>query len=170
MEHPVYAILLYQEQCSAEAMRHMAGYVQRKAEKQFPGLSIPKGEEEDGGWLEKINRGGLTIPCEAFLALCQKLEQSFISFHGEGISKAPNAIDLLSRKVSIEYDNIVLKYICNLYLKVRFFNRIKYLNNILKRKEAAEKIRDNIFLWFVLFTIGHKNSSVFKFIFFLYST
>ena len=38
----------------------------------------------------------------------QKLEDSFISFHGEGISKAPNAIDLLSHKVSVEYNNIFL--------------------------------------------------------------
>ena len=45
------------------------------------------------------------------------------------------------------------------------FIRIKYLNNVLKRKEAAEKIRDNIFLGLVLFTIGHKNLSVFKFVF-----
>ena len=102
---------------------------------------------------------------KAFLELCKKLEESFSTFHGDKISKAPNAIELLSQKVSVKYNNNILNYICNMYLKVRFFNRIKYLNNVLKRKEAAEKIRDNIFLGLVLFTTGHKNLSVFKFVF-----
>ena len=35
----------------------------------------------------------------------------------------------------------VYSYVCNIFLKARFFNRIKHLNVKLKCNESAEKIR-----------------------------
>ena len=123
-------------------MRYVVGYVQRKARKKFPGLTIPDGEFDKTKWIENLSLGGLTIPCSAFISLCQKIDDQFSKFHGEKICKEPNPIERLLEKVlnGVPRSN-VLTYICELYIKVRFFNRIKYLNILQKTNESSEKIR-----------------------------
>ena len=65
----------------------------------------------------------------------------FEAFHGEFIDMCPNPIKRLLNQVLVKQEeNDIYAYICNVFLKLRFFNRIKYLNVKLKCNESAEKI------------------------------
>ena len=66
----------------------------------------------------------------------------FCRFHGNKINKNPKPIETLVEEImKNKQPSRVLHYVCELYVKVRFFNRLKYLNIQIKAKEASERIR-----------------------------
>ena len=124
-----------------EAFRYIAGYVQKKVKEKFPGLIIPEGEKCANKWIENLSRGNLTIPNMDVLEICQDLNKDFEAFHGECIDMSPNPIERHLNQVLLKQEeNDIYAYICNVFLKLRFFNRIKYLIVKLKCNESAEKI------------------------------
>ena len=67
--------------------------------------------------------------------------QAFQAFHGDLINKEPQPLEKLLNKVLLRQEkNQMYAYVCELFLKVRFFNRIKFLNVKLRENESAEKI------------------------------
>ena len=133
-------------------MRYVAGYVQSKTKKHFPSLTIPEGDVEPGRWIENLSRGGLTIPSSALLSLCQTMETEFCRFHGNKINKCPKPIETLVEKIMLnKQPSRVLHYVCQLYVKVRFFNRLKFLNIQIKAKEASERIRNDTLIFIFVF-------------------
>ena len=125
-----------------EAFRYIVGYVQMKLKKRFPQLEVPDGIEHPGGWDEERGRGKLTIPNQDLIEICRDLNAQFQAFHGDTISKEPEPMETLLKKVlRRQEDNEVYTYVCQMFLKVRFFNRIKFLNVQLRENESAEKIR-----------------------------
>ena len=125
-----------------EAFRYIAGYVQKKVKEKFPGLIIPEGEKCANKWIENLSRGNLTIPNMDVLEICQDLNKDFEAFHGEFIDMSPNPLERLLKEVLAKQEkNDIYEYICEIFLKVRFFNRIKHLNVKLKCNESADKIR-----------------------------
>ena len=131
-----------QATCSSEGFRYVVGYVQQKAKKKFPNMGLPGGIPK--GWLQLLSRGGLTHPNEALVNLCEKLEAVFVDFHGTDINREPNPMERLMAKCMTQLNLPLDKktvYIVKLYLKLRFFNRIKWLNTQQRLSESKEKIR-----------------------------
>ena len=125
-----------------EAFRYIAGYVQKKVQAKFPGLVMPEGENCSSRWIETLSRGKLTIPNMDILEICKELNKDFEAFHGEFIDMSPNPLERLLKQVLAKQEkNPIYEYICNIFLKVRFFNRIKHLNVKMKCNESADKIR-----------------------------
>ena len=105
-----------------------------------------------GRWIENLSRGGLTIPSSALLSLCQTMETEFCRFHGNKINKCPKPIETLVEKIMLnKQPSRVLHYVCQLYVKVRFFNRLKFLNIQIKAKEASERIRNDTLIFIFVF-------------------
>ena len=129
-------------QCSQEGFKYVVGYVQRKVKKKFPGLDLPEGVHHDAGWIEHLSRGGLTVPNNNLVSLCKKLGSQFSLFHGDNIDMEPEPIERLLNVILSELprDHETV-YICTLFVKVRFFNRIKLLNVQIKTAESSEKVR-----------------------------
>ena len=76
------------------------------------------------------------------LEICKELNKDFEAFHGEFIDMSPNPLERLLKEVLAKQEkNDIYEYICEIFLKVRFFNRIKHLNVKLKCNESADKIR-----------------------------
>ena len=129
----------------------MVGYVQKKAVKKFPTLKLPQGVPQ--GWIHLLSRGGLTHPNEALVKLCTKLEAQFVQFHGEDIDRRPKPLERLF-STSMSNLNLPLDkktiYIVKLFLKIRFFNRIKWLNcpSLLKKSEATKKVSTCLLIFF----------------------
>ena len=125
-----------------EAFRYIVGYVQKKLVQRFPQLEIPVGIENPDGWVESLSRGKLTVPNQDLIEICRDLNQAFQAFHGDLINKEPRPLEKLLNKVLLRQEkNQMYAYVCELFLKVRFFNRIKFLNVKLRENESAEKIR-----------------------------
>ena len=133
---------ILQAACSGEGFRYVVGYVQQKAKKKFPTMYLSGGIPK--GWLKLLSRGSLTHPNEALVNLCQKLEEEFGKFHGTNIDRGPNPMERLMAKcmgdLLLPLDKKTV-YIVKLFLKLRFFNRIKWLNIQQRLSESSEKIR-----------------------------
>ena len=120
----------------------MVGYVQKKTIRKFPTLKLQHGVPK--GWLNLLSRGGLTHPNEALVKLCSILESKFVEFHGQDIDRRPNPLERLFSEAMSDLNLPLDKktiYVVKLFLKIRFFNRIKWLNSQQKLSESAEKIR-----------------------------
>ena len=62
------------------------------------------------------------------------------------------AIKTLVEKIMLnKQPSRVLHYVCQLYVKVRFFNRLKFLNIQIKAKEASERIRNDTLIFIFVF-------------------
>ena len=80
------------------------------------------------------------------------METEFYRFHGNKINKCPKPIETLVEKIMLnKQPSRVLHYVCQLYVKVRFFNRLKFLNIQIKAKEASERIRNDTLIFIFVF-------------------
>ena len=98
------------------------------------------------GWTNLISRrgvgGGLTYPDNSLVSHCSKVEEQFQNFHGTTVDMDPMSIESLSFIVKSDtIRNEIPYYVDDLFLKVRFFNQIKFLNVELQTQESSEKIR-----------------------------
>lgn len=108
----------------------------------FPDLEMENSQIEANGWINLLSRGGLTSPDNSLVSHCSKIEEKFKDFHGPTIDMAPMPMErLLFIVKSDTVRNEIADYVDELFLKVRFFNRIKYLNIELQTLESTEKVR-----------------------------
>ena len=119
----------------------MVGYVQRKLQTKYPNFDISEGSSE--GWLKLLSRGNLVNPNDRLVSLCEFLESEFAKFHGADISRSYNPMEELLNDVTAKLNchTKELTYVIQLFLKIRFFNRLKWLNEQHQLKESTEKIR-----------------------------
>ena len=118
----------------------MVGYVQRKLQTKYPNFDISEGSSE--GWLKLLSRGNLVNPNDRLVSLCEFLESEFAKFHGADISRSYNPMEELLNDVTAKLNchTKELTYVIQLFLKIRFFNRLKWLNEQHQLKESTEKI------------------------------
>ena len=118
----------------------MVGYVQRKLQTKYPNFDISEGSSE--GWLKLLSRGNLVNPNDRLVSLCEFLESEFAKFHGADISRSYNPMEELLNDVTAKLNchTKELTYVIQLFLKIRFFNRLKWLNELHQLKESTEKI------------------------------
>ena len=120
----------------------MVGYVQRKVKAKYPNFDLSEGSSK--GWLELLSKGNLVCPNDRLVTLCQFLKAEFEKFHGKDISRSDNPMESLLDNVTAKLNSPINKettYIIKLFLKIRFFNRLKWLNEQQQLKESTEKIR-----------------------------
>ena len=128
-----------------EGFKYVVGYIQRKTVKKFPKLHLPMGDISEGSWISAVSRGHLISPCDRIVKICKKLEAEFNIFHGDNIDMEPNPMErLLDQALRKRENNEIDNYIVSLYLRFRFFKRLKYLNIKDMYAASAEKIRKNI--------------------------
>ena len=137
---------LFQDICTFEGLRYIAGYLLHKAQKKFPSLdmaSIQK-EGQQEGWIELKSGSSLKIPSSSFLEKILSYEKMFIEFHGDEIDFEPKPMERLVMKILGKEGSevsIQSKYIIELFVKVRFFQRIKILNEKLKKHESIRCLK-----------------------------
>ena len=115
----------------------------RKAEKKFPASQNPSAVEIEGDWISLKSRGKLIHPSPDILDKIKRYGRYFDTFHGETINMEPKPLlklhEQICRSENLESD--VDKYVASLYIKIRFFNRIKIINETTKAAENKEKFR-----------------------------
>lgn len=121
---------------------YIAGYIHRKLKTKFPDEF--EGEQKvHSAWISLKSRGGLTQPTVTVADLCDRLNNYFVNFHGDDINREPMPLERLKDIVKSVEGNLspCLDFAVSLYIKIRFFNRLKMLNNRLKTSDKREKIR-----------------------------
>ena len=104
-----------------------------EASKKFPEFvdPFPPIDEKQKIWINLRSFGNLTIPSQVLVDNVVKWGKWFDHFHGDTISKHENPIEQLCYLIEWRqnFSNAIDVYIVNLFVKIRFFNRIKILNN-----------------------------------------
>ena len=122
-----------------EALAYIAGYIAYKLKESTPGLSKPMGLGTHA-WINIKSRGYLTNPSNELLTAVKKFEVIFCSIHGDDVSrqKDPMGVTILAIQSSHpEWPENVIK----LFVKIRFFHRIKSLNMRLYNAKYGENVR-----------------------------
>lgn len=117
-----------------EIIEYIAGYVAYKLRVQHPQLHEPHSSGRPDSWINQASRGMLLHPTTEWLALCLKLEHLFREKCGEGLLKL-NSLGTLHRSIPKEIS--MPDSACKLYLRVRFYHRLKSLNE----EHRAQQIR-----------------------------
>ena len=71
------------------------------------------------------------------------IKKIFDKFHGEVIDFRPNPMDRLHKLICEKFklSGEVEQYVVSLFIKIRFFHRIKILNEKLAAEENSNRIR-----------------------------
>ena len=78
--------------------------------------------------MDKIKcRGNLVIPSRELFLTVTLLEKEFCTFHGKTIDMAREPIERLLKSMRLKNPSIPTDII-NLFVKIRFFQRIRHLN------------------------------------------
>lgn len=110
-----------QGQCEKEGMNYVAGYIAKK-------LHISDNSPKvKSNWIELKSNGNLIYPSEKLLNSCQVMENEFIKFHGKNLCTSSDPIGKLE-KIILETHPEIDANIAHLYCKVRFFSRLRKLN------------------------------------------
>ena len=122
---------------SEEALHYIAGFVASKLKLKYPKL-IAENERTEKKWINLKSYGHLYIPSKDLFHKLAILEKEFCSFHGDTIDTSPQPIERLTKKVICENPEIPPE-VAQLFIKIRFFHRIKFLNN---KREGSLRIRN----------------------------
>lgn len=119
---------------SKEARNYVAGYICKK-------LSLIPHETlslKPNSWISWKGEGKLIEPNSELVELIAKCDNLFDKFHGKGIRVMKNPLEKLCEKIQSENPDFPTE-IVKLFCKVKFFSRIKDLNNQLKlsRKKSV---------------------------------
>ena len=134
----------FKEESELEATKYIAGYIHHKFNKKFPSTAFPFSSTlAKSKWIEIKNRGSLTFPSELFVEKLIHWGNMFNEFHGETIFRGENPVEkfvnlIVTKEKFTEPHNV---FIVKLFTNLRFFRRIRILNNIIHVKEKAEKAR-----------------------------
>ena len=136
--HVLYLTVL-PDSTTEEALAYIAGYIAYKLKESTPGLSKPMGLGTHA-WINIKSRGYLTNPSNELLTAVKKFDVIFCSIHGDDDSrqKDPMGVTILAIQSSHpEWPENVIK----LFVKIRFFHRIKSLNMRLYNAKYGENVR-----------------------------
>ena len=115
-----------------------------KMHKKFPGSNFDEPTiPSEGTWIDCKSRGGLVFPSISLWNKLNKFSVNFNEFHGPKINMEPRPIERLLTILISEHrlNEPCDLFAAKLYVNVRFFNRIKILNEEIKAEENAQKMR-----------------------------
>ena len=115
----------------------------RKINKKFPSNSQNK-QYIPSKWISMKSRGYLTYPEASLVKRMKMYDQEFEQFHGPTISSEHDPIEKLIQQILPRKYTRKRKYEIGLYVRIRFFKRIKDLNTKLRKtKEDRKRSREN---------------------------
>ena len=99
--------------------------------------------ERSGSWIELKSRGNLQFPSKSLVEKFSQWGKVFDIFHGEAIHMGIQPIDKLCCRIVSQFaiSTEIDKYVVELFVKVRFFQRIKLLNERIQATAKKEKLR-----------------------------
>jgi len=110
-----------------EVLHYISGFIANKLKSVHPNLVDYSQQISSKKWIKLKCRGNLVIPSRELFLTVTLLEKEFCTFHGKTIDMAREPIERLSKSMRLKNPSIPTDII-NLFVKIRFFQRIRHLN------------------------------------------
>ena len=127
-----------QEVNNNQAKLYTAGYISRKSAKKFPKYNNSK-IKMNSQWISCKSRGMLTYPDVTLMRRMHYYDKMFDEFHGKKINMNPFPLERLLKKILPRGATNARKFEVQLYIKIRFYKRIKDLNAEIKQKSSESR-------------------------------
>lgn len=129
---------LTKEKSSKEALTYISGYLAKKLNKKYP--EMLKMNAEGCDWIKIKSRGSLAYPSEDLVKSVNIYEEVFRTVHGNDLCREGDPIGKTIEEIS-RVDKRWPKEVIKLFVKLRFFHRLKLLNNELKARFKTKSTR-----------------------------
>jgi len=133
--------LSLQELCEFGGEDYLAGYIASKIKESWMRLANENLTRFPESWTQTVSRGNLVTPSYVWLNLFRMLNSKFNSFHKSDekyqFNRTEGVVRLLQEKLILEHPDIPEK-ILKMFVRVRTFIRVKYLNKFREQKNQAE--------------------------------
>ena len=116
-----------QEMSNFQARNFVVGFVGNKL-----GLK-PKTNPPADSWITLKGKGKLFEPSDDLRTICETIDTFFENFNGSGLRICQRPLERLVKSVHDEHPNFPLKVV-HLYLKVKFYARLRLLNSNIRMK------------------------------------
>ena len=90
-------------------------------------------------WISCKSRGMLTYPDVTLMQRMHYYDKMFDEFHGKKINMNPFPLERLLKKILPRGETNARKFEVQLYIKIRFYKRIKDLNTEIKQKSSESR-------------------------------
>jgi len=110
-----------------EVLHYISGFIANKLKSVHPNLVDYSQQISSKKWIKLKCRGNLVIPSRELFLTVTLLEKEYCTFHGKTIDMAREPIERLSKSMRLKNPSIPTDII-NLFVKIRFFQRIRHLN------------------------------------------
>ena len=127
-----------QKKSANEAVSYIAGYIAKKLWNKVEGLTS---ETTTSSWIKLKNRGSLFFPSKELVESIHHYEAVFARLHGEDICRQPDPMGRTTEAI-LKIDQTWPKPVVDLFVKIRFFQRIRVLNSHLKEKHKTNCVRN----------------------------
>lgn len=124
----------------------MAGYVAHRFRCSFRHLGQPTATMQpldEHHWLSYLSRGNCIYPSEDFQAVAKIMEEEFLKFHGNSLSKGPAIFNKVTDRVILRINETVFpRVVIHCLVKTRTYIRLRNMNikikeqNILRGKKG----------------------------------
>ena len=118
-----------------QAIVYVCGYIAKKLHQKAPGLLLSSESKNEATWIDLKSRGSLTYPSNALVNAVKHYENIFMEFHGEDLDRNLNPIERTINQILKKNKNFPAPVV-KLYVTLRFFNRLKNLNNRILTKRS----------------------------------
>ena len=116
-----------QEMSTFQARNFVVGFVGNKL-----GLK-PRTNPPADSWITLKGKGKLFEPTDELHTICETIDTFFEKFNGSGLRICQRPLEQLVKSVHDEHPHFPLKVV-HLYLKVKFYARLRLLNSNTKMK------------------------------------
>ena len=89
--------------------------------------------------MELKDRGSLKRPSNELIAAVSRFHSVFDGLHGEDVDRREDPLERTTQEIMKE--TMFPQQVVFLYVKIRFFNRIKILNRKLKERHKSNSVR-----------------------------
>jgi len=89
--------------------------------------------------MELKDRGSLKRPSDELIAAVNRFHSVFNGLHGEDVDRREDPLERTTQEIMKE--TMFPQQVVFLYVKIRFFNRIKILNRKLKERLKSNSVR-----------------------------
>jgi len=127
-----------QKKSANEAVSYIAWYIAKKFCNKVEGLIS---ETTTSSWIKLKNRGSLFLPSKELVDSIHHYEEVFVRLHGENICRQPDPMGRTTEAI-LKIDKTWPKLVVDLFVKIRFFQRIRVLNSQLKEKHKTNCVRN----------------------------
>lgn len=121
-----------------EGLQYVVGYVAHKFSKKYPQLVDSEEQIDHENWIKYQSKGRLTYPSPQLVKVAKIMENLFVDFHGNRLSKVDGIMKKLTKSLMEKIKPLCINLpmeVIQCLVRTRTFIRLNNLNQILFNKK-----------------------------------